>query len=90
MTNELDSLLCQIEGYWRERFAAEFGAQFQDAIVDAGTAISYCCLHFGLCKPQVKLLVRYWQKMGFIQLTKRGWKLFKFAEPMQMEEVHIK
>lgn len=85
MTNELELFLKPLAEDWWQRFAAKFGNyQFGNRGVDAGAATQFCSLHFGLRKQQVKLLARYWQQEGRIEIARNGWKILKFAEPVQM------
>ena len=86
MTNEIESLFKPLADDWLERFATRFGdGQFSSRGVDAGTARQFCSLHFGLRRQQVKLLARYWQQDGRIEIARRGWKILKLAQPSQIQ-----
>lgn len=91
MTSELELFFKPLAEDWWQRFAAKFGNyQFGNQGVDAGAATQFCSLHFGLRKQQVKLLARYWERQGRIELTRNGWRIPTLAQPIQLVEVHIK
>lgn len=91
MTKDLELFLKPLAEDWWERFAAKFcNYQFSKQGVDAGAARQFCGLHFGLRRQQIKLLARYWQQQGRIEIDRNGWRILKLAQPSQMAEVHIK